>query len=79
MKNVGKRIIKSPKIYFTDTGLASYFLRRSDPVVFENQEGLTGGEIKRAKTVSRNNSKNLTKEMKDLNLKNSVIVSLFQK
>jgi len=29
-KNIGKRIIKSPKLYFTDTGLASYLLGLHD-------------------------------------------------
>lgn len=30
-KNVGKRIIKSPKLYFTDTGLLAYLLKYPDP------------------------------------------------
>jgi predicted AAA+ superfamily ATPase len=29
-KNVSKRVIKSPKVYFTDTGLLSYLLRYQD-------------------------------------------------
>lgn len=31
-KNVTKRVIKSPKAYFTDTGLLAYLLRYPDPV-----------------------------------------------
>ena len=30
-KNITKRVIKSPKVYFTDTGLLSYLLRYPDP------------------------------------------------
>jgi len=30
-KNVGKRLVKSPKLYFNDTGLASYLLGLHDP------------------------------------------------
>jgi uncharacterized protein len=29
-KNISKRVIKSPKLYFTDTGLLAYLLRYSD-------------------------------------------------
>jgi len=31
-KNITKRIVKSPKLYFTDTGLLAYILRYQDPV-----------------------------------------------
>ena len=31
-KNISKRVIKSPKLYFTDTGLLAYLLRYPDPV-----------------------------------------------
>lgn len=31
-KNITKRVIKSPKVYFTDTGLLAYILRYPDPV-----------------------------------------------
>lgn len=30
-KNISKRVIKSPKLYFTDTGLLAYLLRYPDP------------------------------------------------
>jgi predicted AAA+ superfamily ATPase len=30
-RNITKRVIKSPKVYFTDTGLLSYLLRYPDP------------------------------------------------
>jgi predicted AAA+ superfamily ATPase len=30
-KNIQKRVIKTPKLYFTDTGLASFLLRYPDP------------------------------------------------
>ncbi|MBI4050690.1 MAG: ATP-binding protein [Candidatus Doudnabacteria bacterium] len=36
-RNLGKRLIKSPKLYFTDTGLAAYLLR------LQNEEVLLGG------------------------------------
>lgn len=35
-KNQGKRLIKSPKIYFWDTGLVAYFTRISSEELFEN-------------------------------------------
>lgn len=31
-RNVTKRVVKSPKVYFTDTGLLAYLLRYQDPV-----------------------------------------------
>lgn len=34
-ENFGKRIIKSPKLYFTDVGLASYLLGIEDPLQLE--------------------------------------------
>ncbi len=30
-RNIGKRVIKSPKLYFTDTGLLAYLLKYPDP------------------------------------------------
>lgn len=51
-KNISKRVIKSPKLYFTDTGLLSYILRYSDPLTMQNGpqsgaffENLVLGEI----------------------------------
>ena len=35
-KNIGKRLVKSPKLYFTDTGLASYLLGISNTEVLLN-------------------------------------------
>lgn len=35
-KNLGKRIIKSPKLYFYDTGLVSYFCGIANAAQFEN-------------------------------------------
>ncbi|MBV8802191.1 MAG: DUF4143 domain-containing protein, partial [Gammaproteobacteria bacterium] len=35
-KNVGKRIVKSPKIYFFDTGLAAYLTRISSKALYEH-------------------------------------------
>jgi hypothetical protein len=32
-RNIGKRLIKSPKIYFMDTGLASYLMGMDDPEI----------------------------------------------
>lgn len=34
-KNISKRVIKSPKLYFTDTGLLAYLLRYPDPVTMQ--------------------------------------------
>ena len=42
-KNISKRIIKSPKIYFTDTGLLSFLLRYPDPATL--QSGPQGGAL----------------------------------
>lgn len=35
-RNLGKRLVKSPKLYFTDTGLASYLLGLDDPKALLN-------------------------------------------
>ena len=35
-KNIGKRLIKSPKIYFMDTGLASYLMGMDEESILEN-------------------------------------------
>ncbi len=35
-KNMSKRVVKSPKLYFTDTGLLSYLLRYPDSVTMQN-------------------------------------------
>lgn len=124
-RNIGKRLIKSPKLYFTDTGLAAYLLRINSPLVLENSdysgalfenfiimellklkqnfsydfdiwyyrdtngseldfllettEGLWGGEIKLAMTLSKNHLNNLRKESQNLNFKKGIIVSLFEK
>jgi hypothetical protein len=32
--NIGKRIVKSPRLYFTDTGLLAYLLKYPDPSTF---------------------------------------------
>lgn len=32
--NIGKRLIKSPKLYFTDTGLLAYLLKYPDPATY---------------------------------------------
>lgn len=40
--NIGKRLIKSPKIYFTDTGLACYLLGVNDPNIISTYH-LRGG------------------------------------
>lgn len=37
-RNIGKRLIKSPKLYFTDTGLASYLLRITDANQLQKSE-----------------------------------------
>ncbi len=42
-KNISKRIIKSPKLYFTDTGLLTYLLRYSDGIQLE--KGPMSGHI----------------------------------
>ena len=34
-RNVSKRVIKSPKLYFTDTGLLAYLLRYPDPLTMQ--------------------------------------------
>lgn len=43
IKNISKRIIKSPKIYFTDTGLLSFLLRYPDAATL--QSGPQGGAL----------------------------------
>lgn len=35
-KNLGKRLVKSPKIYFTDTALATYLMGMNEPEILEN-------------------------------------------
>lgn len=35
-KNLGKRIVKSPKVYFIDTGLAAYLTQINDKTMYEN-------------------------------------------
>lgn len=35
IKNTSKRVVKSPKLYFTDTGLLAYLLRYPDPQTME--------------------------------------------
>ncbi|MBF0494176.1 MAG: ATP-binding protein [Candidatus Omnitrophica bacterium] len=42
-KNTTKRVIKSPKIYFTDTGLLAYILRYPDPATL--MSGAASGAI----------------------------------
>lgn len=42
-KNISKRVIKSPKIYFTDTGLLSFLLRYPDATTL--QSGPQGGVL----------------------------------
>lgn len=41
--NVGKRLVKTPKIYFTDTGLLCYLTGISDPV--QAEKGPMGGAL----------------------------------
>lgn len=41
-ENIGKRVIKSPKLYFTDTGLASFLLGIDSPAQVE-RDPLRGG------------------------------------
>lgn len=41
-ENIGKRVIKSPKLYFTDTGLAAFFLGIESPSQAE-RDPLRGG------------------------------------
>ena len=38
-----KRVIKSPKLYFTDTGMIAYILREANPLALRN--GIMGGTI----------------------------------
>ena len=121
-KNIGKRLIKSPKLYFTDTGLVSYLLRITDVQQLRESEyagalfetfiiiellklkqnmshdfdlfyfrdtngiefdfliqdtgGLTAGEIKSAKTLSKGHLKNLNKEIPGFNPDKKIIISL---
>ena len=42
-KNLRKRVVKSPKLYFTDTGMAAHILRESNPRALRN--GTMGGPI----------------------------------
>ena len=37
-RNIGKRLIKSPKLFFTDTGLASYLLRINSTPLMDNSD-----------------------------------------
>ncbi|MFP4472395.1 MAG: ATP-binding protein [Candidatus Omnitrophota bacterium] len=42
-KNISKRVVKSPKVYFTDTGLLSYILRYPDAATL--QKGPLSGQV----------------------------------
>ena len=42
-KNLRKRVVKSPKLYFTDTGMVAHILRESNPRALRN--GIMGGPI----------------------------------
>lgn len=42
-RNLRKRIVKSPKLYFTDTGMVAHILRESNPRALRN--GVMGGAI----------------------------------
>lgn len=37
--NINKQLVKSPKVYFTDTGLASYLCEFDDPEMLKNYKG----------------------------------------
>jgi predicted AAA+ superfamily ATPase len=49
-KNVGKRILKTPKLYFLDTGLCCYLTKWTNPEVLEN--GAMAGAILETWVVS---------------------------
>jgi predicted AAA+ superfamily ATPase len=42
-RNLRKRVVKSPKLYFTDTGMIAYILRESNPRALRS--GIMGGSI----------------------------------
>ena len=42
-RNLRKRVVKSPKLYFTDTGIVAHILRESNPRALRN--GVMGGAI----------------------------------
>jgi predicted AAA+ superfamily ATPase len=42
-RNLRKRVVKNPKLYFTDTGIIAYILRESNPQAFRN--GVMGGAM----------------------------------
>ena len=42
-RNLRRRVIKSPKLYFTDTGMIAYILREANPRALRN--GVMGGTI----------------------------------
>jgi uncharacterized protein len=42
-RNLRKRVVKSPKIYFTDTGMIAHILRESNPRALRN--GVMGGAL----------------------------------
>ena len=42
-RNLRKRVVKSPKLYFTDTGMVAHILRESNPRALRN--GIMGGAI----------------------------------
>lgn len=42
-KNLRKRVVKSPKLYFTDTGMVAHILRESNPRALRS--GIMGGPI----------------------------------
>jgi predicted AAA+ superfamily ATPase len=42
-RNLRKRVVKSPKLYFTDTGMIAHILRESNPRALRN--GVMGGSI----------------------------------
>ena len=42
-RNLRKRVVKSPKLYFTDTGMVAHILRESNPRALRN--GVMGGVI----------------------------------
>ncbi len=42
-RNLRKRVVKSPKLYFTDTGMVAHILRESNPRALRN--GIMGGSL----------------------------------
>jgi uncharacterized protein len=57
--NLGKRLVKSPKLYFTDTGLSSYLLEASTESLIEDRkqfgqllENFVASELKKQLTWS---------------------------